>query len=186
MRSLHGPRVLLLDEPLGALDLKLREEMQVELKTLQRRLGLTFVFVTHDQTEALAMSDRLAVFANGRMVQVGRPDEIYERPRDAFVARFVGSANVLDAAFCAEHGFAAQPHCVRAERIALGDAGAVRVDGVCADVQYQGAARRIVVDASGQRLTAQIAAHGAPVAIGETVALCWPGEAMHPLQPERP
>ncbi len=181
----NRPRVLLLDEPLGALDLKLREEMQVELKTLQRRLGLTFVFVTHDQTEALAMSDRVAVFANGRMVQVGTPDDIYERPRDAFVARFVGSANVLDAIFCTQNGFAYQAHCVRAERIALGGDAAVQVDGVCVDVQYQGAVRRLVVDASGQRLTAQIAAHGAPVSIGEAVTLSWPRQAMHPLQPER-
>ena len=179
----NRPRVLLLDEPLGALDLKLREEMQVELKTLQRRLGITFIFVTHDQTEALAMSDRVAVFAQGRMVQVGTPDDIYERPRDVFVAQFVGSANILDASFCAGHGFAAAPHSVRAERIAPGLDGDLQVSGRCLDVQYQGAVRRIVVEADGQRLTAQVAAHAAPVAVGATVALSWPREAMHALLP---
>ena len=92
------PKVLLLDEPLGALDLKLREEMQGELKTLQRSLGLTFVFVTHDQGEALSMADRVAVFNDGRIVQVGTPEEIYERPRDRFVADFVGGSNVIEPA----------------------------------------------------------------------------------------
>ena len=92
------PKVLLLDEPLGALDLKLREEMQLELKGLQRALGLSFVFVTHDQGEALSMADRVAVFNEGRIVQVGPPEEVYERPRTRFVAGFVGSANVLSAA----------------------------------------------------------------------------------------
>ena len=90
--------MLLLDEPLGALDLKLREEMQGELKTLQRALGLTFVFVTHDQGEALSMADRVAVFNEGRIVQVGAPEDIYERPRTRFVADFVGGSNVIEPA----------------------------------------------------------------------------------------
>ena len=92
------PKVLLLDEPLGALDLKLREQMQVELKALQREVGITFVFVTHDQGEALSMSDRVAVFNHGRIVQIGTPDEIYERPRTRFVADFVGGSNILEPA----------------------------------------------------------------------------------------
>ncbi|MFF2850677.1 ABC transporter ATP-binding protein [Streptomyces sp. NPDC058001] len=91
----NRPRVLLLDEPLGALDLKLREQMQVELKALQREVGITFVFVTHDQEEALTMSDRIAVFHEGRIEQVGTPAEIYERPATAFVAGFVGTSNLL-------------------------------------------------------------------------------------------
>ncbi|HTY72155.1 MAG TPA: ABC transporter ATP-binding protein [Actinomycetes bacterium] len=91
----NRPRVLLLDEPLGALDLKLREEMQVELKALQRQVGITFIFVTHDQEEALTMSDRIAVFENGRIAQVGSPAEVYERPADRFVAGFVGTSNLL-------------------------------------------------------------------------------------------
>ena len=92
---MNRPRVLLLDEPLGALDLKLREEMQVELKAIQREVGITFVFVTHDQEEALTMSDRVAVFHEGRIEQVGPPAEVYERPATAFVAGFVGTSNLL-------------------------------------------------------------------------------------------
>ena len=91
----NRPRVLLLDEPLGALDLKLREQMQVELKSIQRDVGITFLFVTHDQEEALTMSDRIAVFNDGRIEQVGTPSEVYERPATAFVAGFVGTSNLL-------------------------------------------------------------------------------------------
>ena len=104
----NGPKVLLLDEPLGALDLKLREQMQEELKALQKQLGITFVFVTHDQGEALSMADRVAVFNDGKIVQVGAPADVYERPRSRFVADFVGSSNVLSPAFAAGHGGAAQ------------------------------------------------------------------------------
>ncbi len=93
----NHPKVLLLDEPLGALDLKLREEMQVELKALQRDVGITFVFVTHDQGEALSMSNRVAVFNNGRLEQVGTPRQVYESPQTTFVATFVGTSNVLSA-----------------------------------------------------------------------------------------
>lgn len=92
----NRPRVLLLDEPLGALDLKLRKAMQVELKDLQRRVGITFVYVTHDQEEALTMADRIAVMADGRVLQVGTPEEIYERPVDRFVADFIGDGTFLE------------------------------------------------------------------------------------------
>jgi putative spermidine/putrescine transport system ATP-binding protein len=91
----NRPRVLLLDEPLGALDLKLREEMQIELKAIQQQVGITFIYVTHDQEEALTMSDRLAVFNRGRIEQVGAPADVYERPATAFVAGFVGTSNLL-------------------------------------------------------------------------------------------
>ena len=91
----NRPRVLLLDEPLGALDLKLREEMQIELKAIQQQVGITFIYVTHDQEEALTMSDRLAVFNRGRIEQVGPPADVYERPATAFVAGFVGTSNLL-------------------------------------------------------------------------------------------
>jgi putative spermidine/putrescine transport system ATP-binding protein len=91
----NRPRVLLLDEPLGALDLKLREEMQIELKAIQQQVGITFIYVTHDQEEALTMSDRLAVFNHGRIEQVGAPADVYERPRTPFVAGFVGTSNLL-------------------------------------------------------------------------------------------
>src|SRR5204863_5667850 len=91
----NEPRVLLLDEPLGALDLKLREQMQIELKSIQEKVGITFIYVTHDQEEALTMSDRIAVFNHGRVEQVGSPSEIYERPVSAFVAGFVGVSNLI-------------------------------------------------------------------------------------------
>ena len=94
---MNSPRVLLLDEPLGALDLKLRREMQGELKKLQRHLGITFIYVTHDQDEALSMSDRIAVMNRGRIEQVGTAAEIYERPRSRFVAEFIGETNLLPA-----------------------------------------------------------------------------------------
>ena len=97
----NRPKVLLLDEPLGALDLKLREQMQVELKALQQQLGITFVFVTHDQGEALSMADRVAIFNEGKLVQIGTPRDVYERPQTRFVADFVGSSNVLAPDFSA-------------------------------------------------------------------------------------
>src|SRR6187455_2851592 len=115
---INQPKVLLLDEPLGALDLKLREEMQIELKSLQKRLGITFVFVTHDQSEALSMADRVAVFSQGRIEQLDTPRELYNRPRTAFVANFVGSANVVDADLAERltgrrQAFAIRPELIR-------------------------------------------------------------------------
>ena len=98
----NRPRVLLLDEPLGALDLKLREQMQVELKAIQREVGITFLFVTHDQEEALTLSDRIAVFNNGRIEQIGTAAEVYEKPTSAFVAGFVGTSNLLDSSSSAD------------------------------------------------------------------------------------
>jgi putative spermidine/putrescine transport system ATP-binding protein len=92
---INRPRVVLLDEPLGALDLKLREEMQIELKAIQQEVGITFIYVTHDQEEALTMSDRIAVFNEGRVEQIGAPAEVYERPATPFVAGFVGTSNLF-------------------------------------------------------------------------------------------
>jgi spermidine/putrescine ABC transporter ATP-binding subunit len=94
---INNPRVLLLDEPLGALDMKLRKQMQVELKRLQKKLGITFIYVTHDQEEAMTMSDRIAIMNGGVLEQLGRPDEIYEHPRSRFVADFIGESNILEA-----------------------------------------------------------------------------------------
>ena len=91
----NRPRVLLLDEPLGALDLRLREDMQIELKQIQQQVGITFIYVTHDQGEALTMSDRMAVFSQGRIEQIGTPAEVYERPQTPFVAGFVGTSNLI-------------------------------------------------------------------------------------------
>ena len=115
----NRPKVLLLDEPLGALDLKLREEMQVELKVIQHEVGITFVFVTHDQHEALSMSDRVAVFNRGRIEQVGSPREIYEHPATDFVAGFVGTTNILRGEAALALFGRDVPSTVRPERIRL-------------------------------------------------------------------
>jgi len=148
----NRPRVLLLDEPLGALDLKLREQMQVELKAIQNDVGITFVFVTHDQDEALAMSDRIAVFNEGRIEQVGSPAEVYEHPATPFVAGFVGTSNLLQGAV-AEHVLGqAGTYTVRPEKIRLDDVGGstegdeVAALGHIAAVQYLGSDTRYHVD----------------------------------------
>ncbi len=94
---INRPRVLLLDEPLGALDLQLRRQMQLELSRLQKKLGITFIYITHDQEEAINMSDRIVVMKDGRFQQIGTPDQVYNQPRTAFVAQFVGNANIIDA-----------------------------------------------------------------------------------------
>ena len=121
----NRPRVLLLDEPLGALDLKLREEMQIELKAIQQQVGITFIYVTHDQQEALTMSDRLAVFNDGRIEQVGAPADVYERPATRFVAGFVGTSNLLDAARSPRRSLGRRgTFTVRPEKIRLADADA--------------------------------------------------------------
>ncbi len=116
---INRPSVLLLDEPLGALDLKLRQAMQLELKTLQREVGITFIYVTHDQEEALTMSDRLAVFNHGRVEQVGTPSEVYENPRNAFVAGFVGTSNVMSGALAEQIMGAPAAFTVRPEKISI-------------------------------------------------------------------
>jgi putative spermidine/putrescine transport system ATP-binding protein len=139
----NEPRVLLLDEPLGALDLKLREQMQVELKTIQSQVGITFIYVTHDQEEALTMSDRIAVFKEGRVQQVGPPAEIYERPDNAFVAGFVGVSNLLE-----RDG---QRFTVRPEKVTLIENGraprGLHVEaGTIRDVSYAGMVTRYLVD----------------------------------------
>jgi putative spermidine/putrescine transport system ATP-binding protein len=177
------PQVLLLDEPLGALDLKLREQMQSELKALQRRLGITFLFITHDQHEALSMSDRIGVFNAGRLEQVGAPQTIYDAPRTRFVAQFVGAANVLDGdAARALTGYASA--MLRPERIRLGAAAGARASGAVTEVQYFGAFTRLKVQAAGTQLQADLA--HAPLqhspAPGDTVHLHWDDRAVHALQ----
>jgi putative spermidine/putrescine transport system ATP-binding protein len=119
----NRPRVLLLDEPLGALDLKLREEMQIELKSIQQQVGITFIYVTHDQEEALTMSDRLAVFNRGRVEQVGAPADVYERPATAFVAGFVGTSNLLRGEVARAIVGEAKTFTVRPEKIRLAEPG---------------------------------------------------------------
>jgi putative spermidine/putrescine transport system ATP-binding protein len=159
----NRPKVLLLDEPLGALDLKLRQAMQIELKEIQQTVGLTFIYVTHDQEEALTMSDRMAVFNHGRVEQVGTPAEVYERPATGFVAGFVGVSNVLEGPAALAVTGEAHAITVRPEKIAMLDPGdAVRPDqssatGRVRDVVYLGAMTRYVValDDGGQLVVMQ-------------------------------
>ena len=152
---INHPRVLLLDEPLGALDLKLREQMQVELKALQRKIGITFIYVTHDQQEALSMSDRLAVFDGGRIEQLGTPNEIYEHPATPFVAGFVGASNLVDADLAQRISGTAQGFTIRPERIrivepaTMANESACIADGTVEDVQYLGATTRFDVTVAG-------------------------------------
>ena len=179
----NKPKVLLLDEPLGALDLKLREEMQVELKSLQQDVGITFIFVTHDQGEALSMSDRIAVFNQGRMEQVGTPREIYENPSTAFVAGFVGTSNILSEDLSERVLGVRAVHSVRPERIRIVSgtvpADDVSVEGTVEDIQYLGSdcRVRIAIDNSN-RLLASVPSNGlAGLAIGDTIRLAWPRHA---------
>jgi putative spermidine/putrescine transport system ATP-binding protein len=183
------PKVLLLDEPLGALDLKLREEMQGELKTLQRSLGLSFVFVTHDQGEALSMADRVAVFNDGRIVQVGSPEEIYERPRTRFVADFVGGSNVIEPAAAAKWTGTAKPASLRAEKILLlanGAAaadGAIVVEGSVTQTLYQGAVKRVEIATEGGRLVASVPASlNATPEQGSRVRAAFARSALHEME----
>jgi putative spermidine/putrescine transport system ATP-binding protein len=155
----NRPKVLLLDEPLGALDLKLREEMQVELKAIQRHVGVTFVFVTHDQGEALTMSDRIAVFNHGRIEQIGAPAEVYERPLTPFVAGFVGTSNLLTGptarTVLGRDGlFSIRPEKIRIDGPDTGP-DEISATGRVAEVNYAGPATRFVVDLdAGGRLVA--------------------------------
>ena len=153
----NRPKVLLLDEPLGALDLKLREEMQAELKRIQAEVGITFIYVTHDQDEALGMSDRLAVFSEGHLEQVGAPTEVYERPASAFVARFVGTSNVIDGDLALRLRGAADAFTVRPEKIRVLGAdvtptpadGEVRATGRIRSSRYLGERTRFLIDLDG-------------------------------------
>jgi spermidine/putrescine transport system ATP-binding protein len=204
-----GPSVLLLDEPLGALDAKLRKALQIELKTLQEEVGITFIYVTHDQEEALTMSDRLAVMSNGRVEQVGTPSEIYEEPRTSFVADFLGVSNLMDAQGV---GHDREGHAtvrlgefelvatkgdadlrgdakivIRPERVRIeehGSTGGNRVPGMVERVVYVGSAMQVVVHlASGQTLQAwvQNTGGGIPFQRGEAITVHLPAEALRVL-----
>ena len=184
----NGPKVLLLDEPLGALDLKLREQMQEELKSLQKDLGITFVFVTHDQGEALSMANRVAIFNDGKIAQVGTPADVYERPQSRFVADFVGSSNVLEPQFAATHGGASQWTSLRPERIGvfapatLVPAVQAFADGIVSVLNYQGSVTRVSVTVDGIRLNAEVAAGGFRFKQGDAVRLIWPKAAMMTME----
>jgi len=180
----NGPPVLLLDEPLGALDLKLRQEMQIFLKALQRDLGITFVYVTHDQEEALTMSDRLAVFNDGRIEQVGSPAEVYERPQTEFVAGFVGVSNVLE-----RDG---RRITIRPEKIRMSDeAGRDGEAGTIREVVYIGMVTRYVVDldAGGQlvvvRQNLETSSQEALAEQGKRVRLSWRPEHTYEIRGDK-
>ena len=151
----NRPKVLLLDEPLGALDLKLRQQMQIELKSIQQRVGITFIFVTHDQEEALTMSDRMAVFNEGRIVQVGTPAEIYERPSSPFVAGFVGTSNLISGQVAQRLTGSDEMFSIRPEKIHLDATNSkpgkdmLCIDGVVRDVVYLGLFTRYLVEIEG-------------------------------------
>ncbi|MCX5516664.1 polyamine ABC transporter ATP-binding protein [Kaistia algarum] len=178
---INHPKVLLLDEPLGALDLKLREQMQVELKTLQRRIGITFVFVTHDQGEALSMADRVAVFNAGKIVQVGRPEEVYERPATRFVADFVGGSNVIEPEMAGRLGLPTRLWSLRPEKIRLAVDGA-GIEGRIESLQYQGANRRYQIAIGKDRLSVVTPASEVALPANAVVRLDWPADAAQPLE----
>jgi putative spermidine/putrescine transport system ATP-binding protein len=192
---INRPSVLLLDEPLGALDLKLREQMQEELKSLQRRVGITFIYVTHDQGEALAMSDRLAVFNHGRVEQIGTPAQIYEHPATAFVAGFVGVSNLCEGELARRLTGSEQAFAIRPEKILLlapaqsAPSAHVAVQGRISGVTYLGATTRYAVELQGGGelvVVRQNAAVSKQHAVGEAVVLAWPRELAQPLRPGDP
>ena len=187
------PKILLLDEPLGALDLNLRHAMQSELKNLQKTLGITFLYITHDQEEALNMSDRIAVMQGGGFLQLGTPSEIYDTPKNVYVARFIGEANILPCV--AEHSeddgcmvrfgtsalrvrggagckagekvYAA----VRGEKISVAAEGADGIPAVVTDLNFAGGVMRITVEAGETKLTALRYGLDHTIAIGQQVRL---------------
>jgi ABC-type Fe3+/spermidine/putrescine transport system ATPase subunit len=204
----NEPAVLLLDEPLAALDLKLQLRLQRELRRIQRHTGITFVYVTHNQTEALSLSDRLAVMSGGRIEQIGTPAEMYLAPATSFVASFIGRTNLLEARIARRHGthalaevgelrfeIAAGPEMqpgtavtlsLRPERIALSGAGG-EAAGSCAatvsEVEFLGADTlyRMRLD-DGRILLVQTLASAAPLARGSHVALAWEADAAMPIR----
>ncbi|MEM6730981.1 MAG: ABC transporter ATP-binding protein [Myxococcota bacterium] len=156
----NEPKILLLDEPLGALDLKLRQSMQVELKAIQKQVGITFVYVTHDQEEALAMSDRLAIFNQGKIEQIGSPQEVYDRPKTGFVADFVGASNRFAGALAKRLNDSEQPFIVRPEKIRLqrGEApdGYRSIEGRVVEAIFLGPYTQFHVEVEGQQVRISI------------------------------
>lgn len=177
----NSPKVLLLDEPLGALDLKLRENMQIELKAIQQRVGITFVYVTHDQSEALSMSDRIAVFNAGNIEQIGTPRQIYDHPQTAFVAHFIGLTNL----FVDEHAkrimgengvFTLRPERITVASDLSGPGHVVTI----ADIQYLGADCRIhcVLDGGTQLVASVPSSLATHFEQGQTVKVAWDDSAI--------
>ncbi len=179
----NEPQVLLLDEPLGALDLQLRRQMQLELKRLQKKLGITFIYITHDQEEALNMSDRIAVMKDGQFVQIGTAHEIYDRPRTAYVARFVGNANIIHVD--------GQALAVRSEQILLGKEGerpektAGGLSAIIKEKSFVGGMLRIAVElADGTEVVASRHGIGADWEPGQTCYVYWNAAAGVPVEEE--
>lgn len=173
---IDSPKVLLLDEPLGALDLQLRRMMQTELKRLQKKLGITFIYITHDQEEALNMSDRIAVMRDGLFEQLGTPNEIYDRPKTAYVARFVGSANILT--------LGGKCLAVRSEALELQRGEPGYLTGVIREKTFAGGMLRITVDTKecGELVASR---HGidSPLMPDDTVGLTWADGAAVEVEP---
>jgi putative spermidine/putrescine transport system ATP-binding protein len=180
----NRPKVLLLDEPLGALDLKLREQMQEELKSLQKSLGITFVFVTHDQGEALSMADRIAVFNDGKIQQLGTPEDVYKRPQTRFVADFVGSSNVLSSATLARLGISAEAASLRPEAIQIGTSWAelLTLSGTVTACSFLGSVNRITVDCDGQRIVVSAPAAMPMPEQGANIALAFSRNDLHVME----
>ncbi|GAA2147838.1 ABC transporter ATP-binding protein [Nocardioides koreensis] len=196
----NRPKVLLLDEPLGALDLQLRREMQIELKEIQRDVGITFVFVTHDQEEALTMSDRIAVFNNGRIEQLATPVQLYEHPASAFVAGFVGTSNLLQGEVAEQLVGAEGTFVIRPEKVTMTapEAAPAAGDGTCVargvvrEVVYLGATTHSVVDLDAG-VTLTVSHQNADKTIDAAlerrdhpVALVWQRDNLVPLGGPRP
>lgn len=163
---INEPKVLLLDEPLGALDLKLRRQMQLELKRLQKQLGITFIYITHDQEEAINMSDRIGVMHEGVLEQMGTPNEVYYRPRTSYVADFVGNANILH-----KNG---ETLAIRSENIRMDGESVCTQDAVVVEKSFAGGQLRILFRLSdGQLLTASRYGIDNDMQAGETVKIGW-------------
>ena len=190
---INHPKVLLLDEPLSALDLKLRKDMQVELKNLQKRTGITFIFVTHDQEEALSMSDTVVVMDKGKIQQIGTPADIYNEPENAFVADFIGESNIIDGIMkkdylvqingrefeCLDKGFAANENVdvvIRPEDVDIVPPIKGMLEGVVTSVTFLGVHYEIIVDINNFKWMIQTTDfHG----VGETVGLFIEPDAIH-------
>ena len=192
----NHPRVLLLDEPLGALDLKLRKDMQGELKKIQRQTGITFIYVTHDQEEALSMSDTVVVMANGHIQQIGTPVDIYNEPVNAFVADFIGESNIIDGVMladlkvkfarhtftCVDKGFApgeAVDIVIRPEDVDVVPVNSGNLNGVVSGVTFKGDYYEIIVDVDGFKWMLETSDF---VAEGETIGLYIEPDAIHVMK----
>jgi ABC-type Fe3+/spermidine/putrescine transport system ATPase subunit len=174
----HPPKILLMDEPLGALDLKLRETMQQELRSIQRALGITTLYVTHDQVEAMTMSDRIVVMRQGRVEQIGSPSEIYLRPATRFVASFVGRINFLPGALVPQMATSAtvglRPEWLRLLPAAAAVNGYHAVEGRLTDTIFAGSHISLLIDlADGPTLTVDVRPGDELPALGDTVRICW-------------